>query len=119
MTFCLDVRKSFMDEDVMIPPLTIQPLVENSIQHGLKDRVNGGKVDILITEKPDYIEVAVVSGQRCGFSGGSELAGPQGYAYPQNFHRPEKCGGTVKAVLPERGCAAYPADGGNYIKDFR
>ncbi len=43
MTFCLDVRKSFMDEDVMIPPLTIQPLVENSIQHGLKDRVNGGR----------------------------------------------------------------------------
>ena len=114
VTFCLDVRKSFMDEDVMIPPLTIQPLVENSIQHGLKDRVNGGKVDILITEKPDYIE-AVVADNGVGFP--EEPAGPQGYAYPQNFHRPEKCGGTVKAVLPERGCAAYPADGGNY-KDY-
>ena len=66
VTFCLDVRKSFMDEDVMIPPLTIQPLVENSIQHGLKDRVNGGKVDILITEKPDYIE-AVVADNGVGF----------------------------------------------------
>ena len=66
VTFCLDVRKSFMDEDVMIPPLTIQPLVENSIQHGLKDRVNGGKVDILITEKPDYIE-AVVTDNGVGF----------------------------------------------------
>lgn len=59
ITFCLDVRKSFSDEDVMIPPLTIQPLVENSIQHGLKDRISGGKVDILITEKPDYMEVVV------------------------------------------------------------
>ena len=59
VTFCLDVRKSFSNEDVMIPPLTIQPLVENSIQHGLKDRVNGGRVDILITEKPEYMEVVV------------------------------------------------------------
>ena len=66
VTFCLDVRKSFMGEDVMIPPLTIQPLVENSIQHGLKDRVSGGKVDILITEKPDYIE-AVVADNGVGF----------------------------------------------------
>jgi sensor histidine kinase YesM len=55
-----------MGEDVMIPPLTIQPLVENSIQHGLKDRVSGGKVDILITEKPDYIE-AVVADNGVGF----------------------------------------------------
>ena len=38
-----------MGEDVMIPPLTIQPLVENSIQHGLKDRVSGGKVDIPVS----------------------------------------------------------------------
>ena len=59
VTFCLDVRKSFLDKDVMIPPLTIQPLVENSIQHGLKDRISGGKVDILITEKLEYIEVVV------------------------------------------------------------
>lgn len=43
----------------MIPPLTVQPLVENSIQHGLKDRISGGKVDILITEKRDHMEVVV------------------------------------------------------------
>lgn len=66
VTFCLDVRKSFMGDDVMIPPLTIQPLVENSIQHGLKDRVSGGRVDILITEKPDHIE-AVVADNGIGF----------------------------------------------------
>lgn len=59
VTFRLDVRKSFGEENFMIPPLTIQPLVENSIQHGLKDRVSDGKVEILITEKPDYMEVVV------------------------------------------------------------
>lgn len=71
VTFCLDVRKSFSNEDVMIPPLTIQPLVENSIQHGLKDRVIGGRVDILITEKPDYIEV-IVADNGVGFPVGQE-----------------------------------------------
>ncbi len=57
--FRLDVRKSFRDVSFMIPPLTIQPLVENSIQHGLKDRTSGGKVEILVTEKPDYMEIVV------------------------------------------------------------
>lgn len=57
--FCLDVKKSFLEDSFQIPPLTIQPLVENSIQHGLKDRVSGGKVEILITEKPDYMEVVI------------------------------------------------------------
>ena len=69
--FCLDVRKSFLDDTFMIPPLTIQPLVENSIQHGLKDRVSGGKVNILITEKPDHMEV-VVADNGVGFLSGEK-----------------------------------------------
>lgn len=77
VTFCLDVRKSFSDEDVMIPPLTIQPLVENSIQHGLEDRVSGGRVDILITEKADYIE-AVVADNGVGFPADKEQPDRQG-----------------------------------------
>lgn len=61
VTFYLDVRKSFVDVDkeFKIPPLTLQPLVENSVQHGLKDKVRDGKVEILITEKADYMEVVV------------------------------------------------------------
>ena len=90
VTFCLDVRKSFSSDHVMIPPLTIQPLVENSIQHGLKDRVNGGRVDILITEKPDYIE-AVVADNGVGFPAAAERGkegsvstpGRQGAAIPK------------------------------------
>ena len=84
------MRKSFSSDHVMIPPLTIQPLVENSIQHGLKDRVNGGRVDILITEKPDYIE-AVVADNGVGFPAAAERGkegsvstpGRQGAAIPK------------------------------------
>ncbi|MCR5187778.1 MAG: sensor histidine kinase [Treponema sp.] len=35
-------------KDVMILPLLIQPLVENSFSHGLEDRVSGGFIYILI-----------------------------------------------------------------------
>lgn len=66
VTFYLDVRKSFLDKDFKIPPFTIQPLVENSVQHGLKDIVRDGKVEILITEKADYMEV-IVADNGAGF----------------------------------------------------
>lgn len=66
VTFYLDVRKSFGNEDFLIPPLTIQPLVENSVQHGLKDKIKDGKVEILVTEKADYMEV-VVADNGAGF----------------------------------------------------
>lgn len=82
VTFCLDVRKSFLGEDVMIPPLTIQPLVENSIQHGLKDQVSGGKVDILITEKPEYIE-AVIADNGVGFPEQIKRTDNQNVAIPK------------------------------------
>ncbi len=66
VTFYLDVRKSFASEEFLIPPLTIQPLVENSIKHGLKDMIKDGRVEILITEKLEYMEV-VVSDNGIGF----------------------------------------------------
>jgi two-component system LytT family sensor kinase len=36
-------------EGVMLPPLTLQPLVENAIRHGLMRRENGGTITILAT----------------------------------------------------------------------
>lgn len=58
-TICLDVRKSFVEKTFLIPPLTIQPLVENSVKHGLRDMISGGQIDITVTEYPQYMEVIV------------------------------------------------------------
>ncbi len=46
-------------EDVLIPPATFQPLVENSIQHGLKERASGGKIHISLRRRHSQIEVVV------------------------------------------------------------
>ncbi|TFJ91891.1 LytS/YhcK type 5TM receptor domain-containing protein [Lentibacillus salicampi] len=44
---------------VPIPPSTIQPLVENSIKHGLKDVTEGGKVHVVMEKLSKNIRIAV------------------------------------------------------------
>ncbi len=61
----LDVKKSYMGEDIQVPPLIIQPLVENAIMHGLENVTENGHVSIIIVEKQDYIETSV-SDNGCG-----------------------------------------------------
>jgi two-component system sensor histidine kinase LytS len=42
-------------EDALIPPGTLQPLVENSIQHGLGNRQKGGEVRLAICRQKDRV----------------------------------------------------------------
>lgn len=42
-----------------IPPLSIQPLVENAVQHGITRRSSGGRILIQITEYEDHSEVTI------------------------------------------------------------
>ena len=45
---------------VLIPPSTIQPLVENAIEHGLNNVVKDGIVSVTIKRKNDLIKISVV-----------------------------------------------------------
>lgn len=45
--------------DCMLPPLVIQPLVENSVQHGLSGQKRGGTVRIRAWKEEDYAVIAV------------------------------------------------------------
>lgn len=47
-------------EDVMIPPLAIQTLVENAVNHSVLKRINGGTVTIRIRKEDGYTEIAVI-----------------------------------------------------------
>lgn len=42
----MQVTYDFETEDFMVPPLTVQPLVENAIRHGVRMRENGGTVEV-------------------------------------------------------------------------
>ncbi|WP_134683065.1 LytS/YhcK type 5TM receptor domain-containing protein [Brevibacillus migulae] len=46
-------------EHALIPPATFQPLIENSIQHGLREKASGGKIRISLRRKMGWIEVVV------------------------------------------------------------
>ncbi|MEI2396762.1 ATP-binding protein [Paenibacillus phytohabitans] len=45
--------------ELKIPPLSIQPLVENAVRHGIMSRSSGGIIHIIITEYEDRTEVTV------------------------------------------------------------
>ncbi|MCJ8012955.1 ATP-binding protein [Paenibacillus sp. KQZ6P-2] len=47
------------DVNICIPPLTIQPLVENAVSHGIMKRGEGGEVRIRITDLGHSVEVCV------------------------------------------------------------
>ncbi len=57
----LDIRyrREEAIEDVPIPPFTLQPLVENSIQHGLKDVSGGGWVEIELGKVGSRLQVVI------------------------------------------------------------
>ncbi|WP_339204352.1 ATP-binding protein [Paenibacillus sp. FSL K6-3182] len=45
---------------LLIPPLSIQPLVENAIKHGLLSQNNGGTLHIRINRQDSFIRVEVI-----------------------------------------------------------
>jgi two-component system sensor histidine kinase AlgZ len=47
--------------DAMVPALSIQPLVENAIRHGVERVPQGGRVEIALTTTPEHIVVRVTN----------------------------------------------------------
>lgn len=51
-----------VDDDIQldIPPLTIQTLVENSVNHGILKRIKSGEIYIRIKDKGQFVEISVM-----------------------------------------------------------
>ncbi len=43
------------DQQILIPTMILQPLVENAVEHGIKPKEGEGKVTISFTKKEDYL----------------------------------------------------------------
>ncbi|EWM53305.1 sensor histidine kinase [Ruminococcus flavefaciens] len=57
----LDIEFDIKDEMFMLPVLTIQPMVENAVKHGINDSENGsGKVVISTEEMENYHKVSIM-----------------------------------------------------------
>lgn len=55
----VDLRAEAVPPTAYVPPLTLQALAENSIQHGLKNKTAGGQLLITVTPHPDHVAIVV------------------------------------------------------------
>lgn len=47
--------------DLEIPPLTLQPLVENAVRHGIAKRLEGGEITVTLTVSPGAYQVLIAN----------------------------------------------------------
>lgn len=69
------------DIDCKLPPLLLQPLVENAIKHGVLGKIEGGKVEIIAKDHESEIKL-IVKDNGIGISK-EEL----GHLFDEDFHR--------------------------------
>ncbi|MHC1777733.1 MAG: histidine kinase [Lentimicrobium sp.] len=61
-------------DTIMIPPMLIQPFVENAIEHGLRYKDSKGKLTVHFTEKHPFVEI-VITDDGVGRKKAAELSG--------------------------------------------
>ena len=58
--YTINVDENIKIEDFVIPPMLLQPYIENAVWHGLRYKKTKGHLDIAITQtKPDEIQISI------------------------------------------------------------
>ncbi len=99
----LKVEWDIHTKDFMIPALTVQPLVENAVKHGICKSENGGTVRISTAESERFYEVEVTDNGE-GFDNSEVSADGKAHTGIENVrNRLEKmCGGEL-IITSEKG----------------
>ncbi len=58
-TYRINYQLSFEIEEIMIPPMLIQPFIENSIKHGIKS-IENGEITIYFSNDANYIHCEII-----------------------------------------------------------
>jgi two-component system, LytTR family, sensor kinase len=96
-------------DGALVPPLLLQPLVENAIKHGVGSRPEGGTVTVR-SERRDGTLLLTVEDDGPGFSPQAQAAAPAGLGLPNTRARLEQLYGNDAAL--ETG---NRSDGGAYV----
>ncbi len=103
----LTVEYDIGPRDFRLPLLTLQPLVENSIRHGISLRPEGGTIRISTTEYPDHFRI-LVEDNGVGFNPTAEFDPERGHVGLNNVRTrlSALCGGSLKVrSTPDVGTA--------------
>lgn len=57
LSYCIDVPREL--QYIQLPPMLLQPLVENAIQHGLEPAIEGGNIRVSAQSFPHGLRIAV------------------------------------------------------------
>ena len=104
----LNIEYSVSCVKFLLPPLSVQPLVENSVKHGLSDKDGGGTVRISAEETEDGF-VVCVEDDGIGFEPG-EFKGTGTHIGIKNIgiRLSEMCGGSLKVEsVPGEGTKSF------------
>lgn len=93
----IDVKPDMLS--VMVPSLLLQPLVENSIRHGIEGRISGGMIIISASNRGNYLRIEVAD---------------NGVGLPRDWDL-DKSGGHGLRVTRERLSAHYPKSDGQCL----
>ena len=84
--------------EVLVPSILLQPLIENSIKHGLEPRIHGGTVTLRSRLEGDRVSIEVAD-DGVGMTAAAGLrAAPH-----RRRHRHEKCAGAARGALRQPG----------------
>jgi len=75
-TYTLKVYEGYEEDDIYIPPMLIQPFVENAIQYGLQDLNEMGSLSVII-EKTNGTLLCIIEDNGHGFKEGKISSGKQ------------------------------------------
>lgn len=91
--------------EVRVPTLSIQPLVENAIRHGIEPSPTGGRLDVRVSRRPGVVQVVV----------GNDLPGPG--TRPAAGHQVGLASARerIEALSEGRGRLETKVEGGRYI----
>lgn len=92
----LEVIYDMEAEDFALPPLTVQPIVENAVKHGINKRRDGGTLTIATREKEECYQI-IVTDNGIGFDTQQILSKERSHIGMDNVRNRlwQMCGGSL------------------------
>lgn len=81
----LKINEDLMNSDYKVPPLIIQPFVENAIIHGLRNKETDDGILSIVISKNDQQIIYTVTDNGVGRTTASQLSGRQGQGKEQSY----------------------------------